>query len=84
VGRRSWRLAIERRSSTNRVGCEAATEAMTPRKHRELVVRPNMREMLNELDDLRLAFNAIASVDALAARIYWLAMPIPTPCHTTR
>jgi hypothetical protein len=47
---------------------------MTPREHLELVVRPNMREMLNDLDDLRLAFNAIASVDALAAHIYWWAV----------
>jgi hypothetical protein len=47
---------------------------MTPRQHLELVVRPNMREMLNDLDDLRFAFNAIAAVDALAAHIYWWAV----------
>ncbi len=47
---------------------------MTPRDHLELVVRPNMRDMLADLEDLRLAFNAIASVDALAAHIYWWAV----------
>jgi hypothetical protein len=46
---------------------------MTPREHLELVVRPNMSEMLANLDDLRLAFNAIAAIDALAAHIYWWA-----------
>ena len=46
---------------------------MTPREHLDLVVRPNMSEMLAHLDDLRLAFNAIAAVDALAAHIYWWA-----------
>jgi hypothetical protein len=46
---------------------------MTPREHLELVVRPNMREMLANLDDLRLAFNAIAAVDSLAAQVYWWA-----------
>jgi hypothetical protein len=44
---------------------------MTPREHLELVVRPNMSEMLSNLDDLRLAFNAIAAVDSLAAQVYW-------------
>ena len=43
---------------------------MTPKEHLELVIRPNMREMLADLDDIRLAFNAIAAVDALAAQIY--------------
>ena len=46
---------------------------MTPREHLELVVRPNMSEMLENLGDLRLALNAIAAVDALAAHIYWWA-----------
>jgi hypothetical protein len=46
---------------------------MTPREHLELVVRPNMSEMLANLDDLRLAFNAIAAVDSLAAQVYWWA-----------
>src|SRR5262245_60337628 len=44
---------------------------MTPREHLELIVQPNMADMLTDLDDLRLAFNAIAAVDALAGHIYW-------------
>jgi hypothetical protein len=47
---------------------------MTPRQHLELVVRPNMIQMLLNLDDLRLAFNAIAAVDSLAAQVYWWAV----------
>ena len=42
---------------------------MTRREHLELVVRPNMSEMMQGLDDLRLAFDALAAVDALAAHI---------------
>jgi hypothetical protein len=47
---------------------------MTPRQHLDLVVQPNMNAMLGDLDDIRLAFNAIAAVDALAAQIYWWAV----------
>jgi hypothetical protein len=46
---------------------------MNPRQHLDQIVRPNMKEMMADLDDLRLAFNAIAAVDALAAHIYWWA-----------
>lgn len=46
---------------------------MTPREFLDLVVRSNMRDMLSDLDDVRLACNAIAAVDALAGQIYWWA-----------
>jgi hypothetical protein len=61
----------DRGSDADRSRLEAAAEVVTLREHLELVVRPNMSEMLENLDDLRLAFNAIAAVDALAAHIYW-------------
>jgi hypothetical protein len=43
---------------------------MTPREYLETVVRPNMAEVNEDTGDIRLAHNAIASVDALGARLY--------------
>lgn len=48
---------------------------MTPREHLEIIVRPNIGAMFSDLGDLRLAFNAIASADALTAQVFWWA------CH---
>jgi hypothetical protein len=47
---------------------------MTPLDHLELVVRPNMQAMRDDVADIRHAFNAIAAVDSLAAHIYWWAV----------
>jgi hypothetical protein len=47
---------------------------VTPKDHLDEIVRPNVRKMLTNLDDLRLAFNAVAAVDGLAAHIYWWAV----------
>ncbi|MGA7791775.1 MAG: hypothetical protein WCA19_01970 [Candidatus Acidiferrales bacterium] len=45
---------------------------MTPREYLENVVRPNIADLHNQSDSVRLACNAIATVDALAAYIfYW-------------
>lgn len=43
---------------------------MTPQEFLETVVRPNMADLNADTGDIRAAFNAIASVDALAAHIY--------------
>lgn len=43
---------------------------MTPQEFLETVVRPNMADLNADTGDFRAAFNAIASVDALAAHIY--------------
>lgn len=43
---------------------------MTPREHLEIVVRPNMAELESATGDIRLAFNAANSIDALGARHY--------------
>jgi hypothetical protein len=65
------RASVEHGSAQDGAGKGLAI--VTPREHLELIVHPNMREMTANLDDLRLAFNAIAAVDALAAHIYWWA-----------
>jgi hypothetical protein len=56
---------------------------MTPREYLETVVRPNVSEFHDNHADLRLAHNAVASVDALAAHIYvWVKFngpPAVTP-----
>lgn len=44
---------------------------MTPREFLEAVVRPNMAEVNEDTGDIRKASNAVASIDALGARIYW-------------
>ena len=43
---------------------------MTPREYLENVVRPNVADLHKQCDSVRLACNAIASVDALAAYIF--------------
>lgn len=47
---------------------------MTPWEHLELIVRPNIKQMSEAPKDVRLAFNAAAAVDALAAHLYWWAV----------
>lgn len=46
---------------------------MTPREHLNEIVRPNLEDLSDNFGDLRRAFNAAASLDALAAHIYWWA-----------
>lgn len=46
---------------------------MTPIEHHDFVVLPNVAEMRRDYTDVRLAFNAAASIDALAAHLYWWA-----------
>ena len=43
---------------------------MTPRAFLDQVVRPNVAALVAAYDDPRDAFNAIASIDALAGLIY--------------
>lgn len=43
---------------------------MTPREFLEEVVKPNVSDFHGQFDSLRLAYNAIASVDSLAAHIF--------------
>ena len=43
---------------------------MTPRDFLEQVVEPNLNELEARRYDVRLAYNAVASIDALAAHIY--------------
>jgi hypothetical protein len=47
---------------------------MDPRKHLDLIVRPNMAAMAENPGDLRHAFNAAAAIDALIAHMYWWAV----------
>jgi hypothetical protein len=56
---------------------------VTPRDHLEQVVKPNLQEFSDNYGDIRRAFNAIASVDALAAHIYWWAVQ-HAPAHVTQ
>jgi hypothetical protein len=52
---------------------------MTPREYLENVVRPNVADLHKQYDSVRLACNAIASVDALAAYIFvWCHEWAPT------
>jgi hypothetical protein len=44
---------------------------MTPELFLKDVVEPNLSAFVAEDDDIRLAFNAVASVDALAAHVFW-------------
>jgi hypothetical protein len=41
-----------------------------PREFLDVVARPNVEEFVASYSDLRLAFNAIAALDALAAHLY--------------
>ena len=43
---------------------------MSPSDFLEVVVRPNVVDFKGDSASLRLAFNAVASVDALAAHLY--------------
>lgn len=43
---------------------------MTPREFLEQVVRPNLADLEADFGDVRKAFNALHSVDALAAQIF--------------
>ncbi len=53
--------------------------AVSPREFLEVVVLPNRRELHENCADLRRAYNAIASIDALAAHVYfWLTTNAPT------
>lgn len=55
---------------------------MTPRDFLEVVVRPNVVDFNDDSVSLRLAFNAVASVDALAAHLYhWCAAHNPAALH---
>ena len=47
---------------------------MTLRDFLHLIVRPNLAEFLAKPDDLRLAFNAVAAVDTLAAHMFRWAL----------
>jgi hypothetical protein len=49
-------------------------KVMTPREFLESVVRPNVEEFGRHCGDFRCAYNAIASVDALAAHLYFWAI----------
>lgn len=52
---------------------------MSPAQFLELVVYPNRRDWAADHGNVRLSFNCIASVDALAARIFhWLAQTAPS------
>ncbi len=52
---------------------------MTPRDFLEQIVQPNLSEFDADQSDLRRAFNALASVDALAAHMFaWLEANTPT------
>lgn len=52
---------------------------MTPRDFLEVVVRPNVVDFKGDSASLRLAFNAVASVDALAAHLYhWCVVRNPS------
>jgi hypothetical protein len=52
---------------------------MTPREFLETVVRPNVEEFHTHYTDLRRAYNAVSSVDALAANIYlWARVNAPS------
>src|SRR5271169_407495 len=42
-----------------------------PRQFLEEVVKPNLTEFANDYASIRLAHNAIAAVDALAAHLFW-------------
>ena len=51
---------------------------MTPREFLDQVVRPNISDFHNGYNDFRYAYNAVASVDALAAHIfYWCKLNEP-------
>lgn len=51
---------------------------MTPKDFLEVMVRPNVADFKARFDDLRLAFNAVAAVDALAAQLYaWCQQNAP-------
>jgi hypothetical protein len=43
---------------------------MTPRQFFELIAKPNVNEMAEDVSDIRLVFNAAAAVDSLAAYIF--------------
>ena len=52
---------------------------MTPREYLHLVVCPNLDAFEADLSDPRLAYNAIATADALAAHIYvWCRINAPS------
>lgn len=52
---------------------------MTPHEYLETVVRPNMAALNEDAGDIRLASNAVASIDALGAHIYqWAAHHEPS------
>jgi hypothetical protein len=52
---------------------------MTPRQFLEVVVLPNVDEFHTHFADLRLAYNAISAVDALAAHLYdWVKTHAPS------
>lgn len=46
---------------------------MTPTEYLEQIVLPNVEEATKDYANLRLAYNAIHAVDALAAHIFWAA-----------
>ena len=51
---------------------------MTPNQFLQMIVRPNVTDFQAHLDDLRFAFNAVASVDALVAHLYsWCKQNAP-------
>jgi hypothetical protein len=43
---------------------------MTPRDFLDTHVKPNVADFHDRYDDVRLAYNAVASIDALAAHLY--------------
>lgn len=45
-------------------------QAMKPRDHLDLIVRPNVNDLRTSFGDVRYAFNAVAAVDALAGHLY--------------
>jgi hypothetical protein len=52
---------------------------MTPREYLHLVARPNQEAFAADVFDPRLAYNAIATADALAAHIYvWCRINAPS------
>lgn len=46
------------------------SHSMTPRDFLTTVVQPNVTEFTENVSDLRLAYNAVSAVDALAAHLY--------------
>lgn len=54
-------------------------ERMTPKDFLKVMVQPNVADFKTRFDDLRLAFNAVAAVDALAAQLYvWCQANAPS------